>query len=220
MTLDRDTTLAGVPGELAAFAELLASLMPEELDRPTRCAGWRVADVAGHVVGVVVDVTEGRVEGQGTGEVNQRQAKERSGRSGAELAHELTDASRRLTPLLAALPQQAWDGPAPSDPAFTLGFAVEAIWFDAYVHGDDIRAALSAPSQRGDGLRCAVHHVAGYLEQRRYPLTLALEGIERIHVAGGGRLVTGDPLSFVLAATGRVDPAALGLDEAINVYRG
>jgi hypothetical protein len=31
--------------------------------------------------------------------------------------------------------------------------------------------------------------------------------------------VSGDPLAFVLAATGRSDPGALGLDESVNVYR-
>ena len=36
---------------------------------------------------------------------------------------------------------------------------------------------------------------------------------------GGGQRVTGDPLEFVLAATGRTDPGALGLDETVNVYR-
>ena len=34
----------------------------------------------------------------------------------------------------------------------------------------------------------------------------------------GSRRVTGDPLSFVLAATGRADPAVLGLDPTVNVY--
>jgi hypothetical protein len=30
--------------------------------------------------------------------------------------------------------------------------------------------------------------------------------------------LTGDPLPFVLAATGRSDPAALGLDPSVNIY--
>jgi hypothetical protein len=36
---------------------------------------------------------------------------------------------------------------------------------------------------------------------------------------GSGRRVTGDPHQFVLVATGRADPATLGLDESVNVYR-
>ena len=30
--------------------------------------------------------------------------------------------------------------------------------------------------------------------------------------------VTGDRLAFVLAATGRSDPVALGLDPSVNIY--
>ena len=219
MTLDRTTVLAGVPDELGAFADLVRSLPGQALRTPTRCAGWVVADVAGHVVGTVVDITEGRLEGQGTPAVTARQAKERAGHSAAELADGLAAATPALTAILDSLPEEAWGGPSPTDPRYPLGFAVEAIWFDAYLHADDIRAALGTPSRRGPGLRCAVHHVAGYLQHGGWgPATLALDGIERLQIAGGGAEITGDPLEFVLAATGRRDPVGLGLDPAVNVY--
>jgi hypothetical protein len=35
---------------------------------------------------------------------------------------------------------------------------------------------------------------------------------------GGGRLVTGDPMAFILAATGRTNPATIGQDGTVNVY--
>lgn len=220
MTLDRTTVLGGIPGELTAFADLVRPLNQQILHAPTRCAGWTVADVAGHVVGTVVDITEGRLEGQGTPTVSERQANERAGHSAQQLADELTRASSPLATILGSLPEDAWDGPSMSDPRYSLGFAVEAIWFDAYLHGDDIRAAIGAAPIRGPGLRCAVHHVAGYLHERGWgPATLALDGIERVEVgSGGGVEVTGDPFAFVLAATGRYDPARLGLDHTINVY--
>lgn len=221
MTLDRVTVLAGIPDELGAFGDLVRPLNDDRLRTPTRCAGWTVADVAGHVVGTVVDITEGRLDGQGTPPVTQRQATERVGNSAQQLADELAGATPTLTALLASLPEDGWGGPSITDPHYSLGFAVEAIWFDAWLHGDDIRAAIGAPPTQGPGLRCAVHHVAGYLEQRGWgPATLALDGIERVQVAGGGTEVTGDPLEFVLAATGRRDPADLGLDDSINVYAG
>ena len=50
-------------------------------------------------------------------------------------------------------------------------------------------------------------------------MTLLLDGLEPVHVNGGGPPVSGDPLEFVLAATGRLDPAKLGWDSTINVYR-
>jgi hypothetical protein len=39
-----------------------------------------------------------------------------------------------------------------------------------------------------------------------------------IEIEGGGPETTGDPLEFVLAATGRRIPSAIGLDVAIDVY--
>ena len=123
-----------------------------------------------------------------------------------------------MTGLLEILPAESWDGPSP-DGRFTLGFAVEAMWYDAYVHGHDIRAATGRPVDRGAGLRCAVHHLVGYLETRGWqPTTLQLDGLEPIDINGGGQVVTGDPLQFVLVATGRADAASLGLDPSVNVY--
>jgi len=219
MTLDRVTVLAGIPDELGAFGALVASLSQDGLVIPSRCVGWTVADIAGHVIGTVVDITEGRMEGLGTAEVNERQARERAGRTAQELSVELTGAGLVLSALLASLPENAWEEPSPSNPDYSLGFAVEAIWYDAYLHGDDIRDALELPSTRGAGLRCAVHHVAGYLEHQAWgAATIALDGIERIDIGGGGAPITGDPLGFVLAATGREDPSDLGLESNLNVY--
>lgn len=219
MTLDRTAVLGGIPLELGAFEDLVGSLSSNDLSTSTRCAGWTVADIAGHVIGTVVDITQGRLEGQGTAEVTQRQANERAGRTVKELTDELSNARPILSSLLTSLPEEAWPGPAPNNPDYTLGFAVEAIWYDAYLHGDDIRDAFKVSSERGEGLRCAVHHVAGYLNHQRWgPATIALDGVERIDIGGGGTEITGDPLEFVLAATGRRDPALLGLDARINVY--
>lgn len=219
MTLDRASVLAGIPDELGSFEELVGSLGADDLMTPSRCSGWTVADIAGHVIGTVVDLTHGRLEGLGTAEVTRRQAHERAGRTVKELTDELAAAAPALSALLASLPEEAWSGPAPNDPDSTLGFGVEAIWYDEYLHGDDIRDAVGLPSARGAGLRCAVHHVAGHLEHQKWgPATIALHGIERIEIGGGGREVTGDPLEFVLAATGRGDPSVLGLDHPIYVF--
>jgi uncharacterized protein (TIGR03083 family) len=219
MTLDRATLLAGIPEEYRVFGEFVGSLSEEDLRTPSRCAGWSVTDVIGHVIGTVVDVTQGRLEGQGTAAVNQRQAQERAGRTARELTDELAGAAPVLCELLGSLPEEAWEGPSPSNPDYTLNFAVEAIWYDAYLHGEDVRDALGLPSARGGGLRCAVHHVAGSLDQLHWgSATLALSGIERIGIGGGGSEITGDPLEFVLAATGCRDPSVIGLDPTINVY--
>jgi hypothetical protein len=39
-----------------------------------------------------------------------------------------------------------------------------------------------------------------------------------IDIGGGGEKITGDPLEFVLVATGRADPSPWGLDESVNIY--
>jgi uncharacterized protein (TIGR03083 family) len=221
MTLDRATVLAGIPEEHRTFGELLASLHADDLTTPSRCAGRTVADIAGHVIGTVVDLAHGRLEGLGTPEALRRQADERAGLTPKELADELAVAGPALVALLASLPKDAWARPAASNADQTLGFGIEAIWYDAYLHGDDIRDALGLSSVRGDGLDCAVHHVAGHLEHQKWgPATMALDGMERIEIGGGGPEITGDPLEFVLAATGRRDPSVHGFDPTINVADG
>jgi uncharacterized protein (TIGR03083 family) len=218
MSLDRTTVLAGIPDELDDFGRLLVSLRAHDLTTPSRYAGRTVADIASHVIGTAVDITQGRLDSQGTQEAIRRQADERAGRTPKELADELAIAGPQLSALLASLQEEAWAGPAPRNPVHTLGFGIEAIWYDAYLHGDDIRDALGLSSARGDGLRCAVHHVAGSLQYKHWgPATIALEGIERIEIGGGGREITGDPLEFVLAATGRRDPSVHGFDHTISL---
>jgi hypothetical protein len=102
----------------------------------------------------------------------------------------------------------------------TLGQAMAAMWVGTYIHAEDIRAAIGRPSDRGPGLGASVLHIADLLTMRGWgPAVLALDGIEETAVGDGGtRLITGDPLGFVLAATGRADPAVFGLDGTANIY--
>jgi len=90
-----------------------------------------------------------------------------------------------------------------------------------YVRAEDIRDALGREPARGPGLRAAVSHLADLLSREGWgPATLALDDLDELPVSGGGGTrVTGDPLTFVLVSTGRADPALLGLDETVNVYR-
>jgi uncharacterized protein (TIGR03083 family) len=217
--LDRTEISAGFVAELDNFGELVRSLEPADLDAPTRCTGWTVRDVAGHMVGQVTDVVNGRLEGLGTPEVTEREAKERSGRSADELADELAEGRAGVAALAEQLDDAAWNAPVGTDFDGTLGDGVLALWFDGYLHADDIRAALAMPSARGEGVGASVHHVADALEAKPWgPATLALDGVDVIDIRGGGDKVTGDPLEFVLVGTGRADPSALGLDESVNIY--
>ncbi len=96
---------------------------------------------------------------------------------------------------------------------------MEALWYDTYLHGDDVRAAARPALVAGIGTAASVHHVAHELDKLGWgPATLAFDGIEEVAVGAGGAKHTGDALEFVLVATGRADPDALGPDAPLDIY--
>lgn len=219
MPLPKEQVTTGLVNELTAFGELVGSLNDQELATPSRCAEWTVGDVAGHVIGTMSDIVGGRLEGLGTPEVTTRQVEERRGRTGPELAEELEQSVKVAKDLLAGFDDAAWTAPSPGGYEGSLGDGIEALWYDAFVHNEDIRAALGRPATRTEGLKAAVSHVAFELGKRNWgPATLALTGMPEFKVGDGGRRIEGDPYEFVLAATGRTDPAPLGLDATVNIY--
>jgi uncharacterized protein (TIGR03083 family) len=220
VSLPRTEVTSGLVKELGNFAELIRTLDAADWATPTRCTGWSVGDVAAHVTGTLADITNGRLDGLGTPEVTEREVLERRGRTAAEVADELEQVTKLAADILGGFDDEAWASPAPAGLLMTLGQGVESLWYDAYLHGDDIRAALGRPSVGGDGVRASVSHVADMLSQQEWgPATLALDGTGEFPVSGGGPRITGAPLPFVLAATGRGDPRPLGLDESVNIYR-
>src|SRR4051812_42552716 len=101
MPLTRDEISAGIIEELNTFQALVASLSDEDLATPTRCDGWTIGDVAAHLIGTIVDIVEGRLDGLGSPEVTAREVAERAGRTAAELADELAGATKGAGDLLA-----------------------------------------------------------------------------------------------------------------------
>ncbi|MDQ1445267.1 MAG: hypothetical protein QOI20_1731 [Acidimicrobiaceae bacterium] len=221
MALPREEVVQGTAEGLAQFEELLRSLDDEAWQKPTRCEGWTVADVAAHVVGTMTMITNGQLQELTDPDHVNRQTAERKGRTPAQLADELRDAAKLGNDLVGSFDDAAWGGPPPLEIPGTLGQAVEAIWYDTYVHTEDINAATGRAPERGPGLKVAVSHVTDVLDQQGWgPATFAFDGLPEIAIGGGGgKRVTGDPLTFVLVATGREDPSVLGLDETVNIYR-
>jgi uncharacterized protein (TIGR03083 family) len=225
MALPRTDVTTGLLEELETFKGLIQSLTPEEWAKASRCAGWTVGDVAAHVVGGMADVAALRLEGLGTPEVTDRQVRERRGREPGQIADELSGTIKATAQLLSAFDDTAWAGPSPGGFDMTLGEGVEALWHDAWLHGEDIRTAVGRPSDRGDGLKASISHIADVLTREGWgPATLALDGLPEFPISGGvnghrGSRFTGDPLDFVLAATGRAHPATAGLDESANIYK-
>jgi uncharacterized protein (TIGR03083 family) len=219
MTLPRDEVVPGLLAELGDLEALVRSLDPAELRQPSRCIGWTAGDVAAHVIGQLTDITAGRFDGLGTAEVTARQVDERRGNGPAELADELAASRKLAEDILATFDEAAWSGPSPAGTG-TLGDGVESLWFDACLHADDIRDATGRAPELGAGAKASISHIAFMLTEQGYrPVTLAFAGYGEYPVAGGGPTIDGDVMQFVLVATGRADPASMGLDEAVNIYR-
>jgi len=215
MGLGREEAIAGLQAEYEAFGALVRSLDAQQWAQPSRCDGWTVGDVARHVVGTATDVANG-VVGTHTPE---EEVAEREGRTATEIADELDTALVTLRNLASVINDDVWNGPSPV-PDLTMRQGVLTLVYDLYVHGDDIRTALAmAPAGAGVGLDASVEYLAEQLDERGWgPATLALDGVEKADIGGGGDPITGDPMRFVLVACGRSDASTLGLDEAVNIY--
>jgi uncharacterized protein (TIGR03083 family) len=203
MALPRDQVSEGLLTELDRFEQLIRPLTDDEWETPSRCEGWTVGDVARHVVGGMADVAAGRLDDLGTPEVTAREVAQRAGRSPAELADECAEVRKAAAGLLPMFDDDAWAGPSPGGYEGTLGDGVEALWYDAWLHGDDIRAALGRPSEPdpNGSLAGGVSHIAFELRKR-----------------GHSGDVVGDPFTWVLVATGRLDPSVIGEGAPANVY--
>jgi uncharacterized protein (TIGR03083 family) len=212
--LPRPYVAAGALKEYEAFATLVDSLSDSDWRTPSRCVGFEVRDVAGHVIGLAEDVAAGK-PGSRNAETEAASVRDDTP---AQAAARLRAALVPIAALAEAADDEMWNGPS-GVPDLTLGEGVLTLWFDTYVHADDIRAAIDRGSERGDGLHGSVAYLAAELTKRGWgPATLALEGVPRYDVGAGGRGVTGDPLQFVLVATGRADASTLALDPTVNIY--
>jgi uncharacterized protein (TIGR03083 family) len=216
----REEILQAFQERLTRFSALVRPLTPEQMDTPSRCQGWTVGDVAAHYIGSIAEIAAGQVEGQGTPAVTKRQVEDRKGRTGAQLADELDSVMVSMPALLEAFGEDAWDAPLAGYDG-TLGHGVEALLYDGAVHADDIDDALELGHHPTHAeLVAAVSHVASHLEIAAWgPATLALDGVPEVRIGGGGQRITGNPGAFVLAATGRGNPADFGLDDTVNIYR-
>jgi uncharacterized protein (TIGR03083 family) len=211
-----NTELAsGIVAGYEDFAELIEGLDADAWHSPTRCTDWEVRDVASHVAGLAADAVAG-VPGSRTPDEHAASLRDHSP---SDLAAQLRASLDIFRSFVGALDDAAWNGPS-GVPDMTLARGVLGLWFDTYVHADDVRAALDFPEDRGSGLAASVIALAHFLTSSGWgPATLALEGMDEVDIGAGGPKVTGDPYQFVLVGSGRADPATLGLDPTVNIYR-
>ena len=123
--------------------------------------------------------------------------------------------SATLRALLDAIDDDMWNGPS-GVPDLTLGEGVLTLWYDTYVHADDIRAAVGQESDRGAGLDATIAYLAAQLTADGWgPATLALDGVGRHEVGGGGPEITGD----AAAVRARGDRPCRRLDHGARTER-
>ncbi len=214
ITLSREHVSAGCLAEYEGLAALIESFDDKEWNAAARCGTWQARDVAGHVIGLVEDTAAG-VPGTRTSE---EEAAALRHESPAGAAARLRAATATLRSLLDVIDDDAWNGPS-GLPDLTLGDGVLTLWYDTYVHGDDIRDAVGRESERGDGLDAAIAYLAARLTEKGWgPATLALDGVGRYEVGDGGPEITGDAMQFALVATGRADAASIGLTPDVSIY--
>lgn len=197
-----------------SLAHLIEGLDDSAWSTPTRCPGWEVRDVAGHVAGLASDALSGVVETRTADE----QAAALRDHTPAEIAAQLRTSGETFRAFFEAIDDAVWDGPS-GVPDMTLAHGIQVLGNDAYVHEDDIRAALDLPANRGTALVGSVAYLARMLALKGWgPATLALDGLPEHDIGAAGPKVTGDPHQFVVVACGRADAATLGLDPAVNIY--
>jgi uncharacterized protein (TIGR03083 family) len=204
----------GMLSAYEGFAQLLGDLSDTAWRTPTRCEGWEVRDVAAHVVGLAHDSATG-VPGSRTPE---EQVAALHDCERGELAGQLLTTVASLRALVDVLDDAAWNGPSGVE-GLTLARGVQSLWWDTYVHQDDVHAALGLEPDRGTGLAAGVDYLAYQLDHLGWgPATLALDGLPVIDIGAGGEKITGDPHAFVLVASGRAEASTLGLDPSVNIY--
>ena len=173
MGLEREEAIGGLLAEYESFGELVRSLDEEQWQTPTRCEGWAVGDVARHVVGTATDVAAG----QAGSHTPEEEVAARQGQTPAQSADELEAALGTLRGLAQIIDANAWKGPSPV-PDLTMRQGILVLFYDVFVHGDDIRSALGLPATVGLGVEASVEYLAEQLETREWgPATLALDGM-------------------------------------------
>lgn len=212
---NRAQTMSELLAQYELFAALVAPLDSRGWTFSTRCAGWQVRDVAAHVVGQAVDVVSGAV-GTRTADEQATALRDHPPRV---LAEQLRGANEALRALASGLGDAAWSAPSPVR-GLTLGQGIHALAHDAYVHADDIRAALDRPLDPGPGLYASLDFLLGALERDHLAATDPRIAKLLPITADEFTAATGiETREFVLAATGRLDPARLELPNCINIYR-
>lgn len=141
--LDLPTAHRATLRELDAFADRLAAASNPDWDRPTRCAGWAVRDLAAHMVGVAAVQAEALARSRrGDQEPPAIAAPDRNADRAAILA-DLGAARTGMDAAFAALTPADLGNPCPLPFATIPGvLAIQLVAAEAGIHGNDLAWAL------------------------------------------------------------------------------
>lgn len=169
-----------------AGPEAAATVVPATPD-------WTVKDVVAHLVGILADVRDGNLSGQGTDDWTARQVNDRRDRDLSAVLDEWTELAGVLEPTIPDFP------PAMVAPLIT----------DAYTHEQDVRGALGTPGARDDvagvvALDMYLARLGDRLSDRGLALRVVTGGGDRVLGAGDPTAtVRGEAFDLLRAATGR-----------------
>lgn len=173
------------------LTELVSEIAEPAAVPVAACPGWSVHDVVSHLVGVIEDVTAGRLTGPPTDDQTAEQVGRRAGRPTGQVLEEW----RRLAPALEELLAEVPVWPAA---------------LDALSHEHDVRAAVGRSGARdAPGVIAGAHRLIKALDPPA-PMVVHLDG-RTIRIGEDGR--TGE-------AGGRITDGALELDTtAFEAFR-
>ena len=180
-----------------AVADLLETLTPQEWERPSLCAGWRVRDVAGHLSLVPTITTWDMVRAAPRGRFNPHHVN-------TLLARQYADRPTR------AIVERIREHAGERRTARVLD--VRDSLFDVVVHSQDIAMPL------GRTLEVPVHSARAGLDRvwemgwpfraKRRLSGLRLSATDADWTVGDGPAVEGTALALLLLLTGRTEAAA------------
>lgn len=212
---DRDEVTSIVVGEFQRFGAFVEGLSGEDLDVTTRCDGWTVRGVIGHLTGTVVDILAGTI-GHRPPDV---QAEAYGSWTVPQFTAALEAATESLEVHLRSLPDAVWNGPVQGVTGQVFATGVLTLAHELCVHTDDIDAALGRSSVEDRLWEISVRWLATEFTRLEYePVTVELRGLPRFDINGGGPVVATDPANFVRVATGRMESSAAGIDLDLNIY--
>ncbi len=161
--LDKDDVLAGLFGTWDSLDELLSGLSEQQWQTPTPLPGWCVHDVVAHMIG-----TESSLQGlsapeadidlstlehvrNGVGAANEAWVRHLRSESGDALLQRFRAITTQRRELLRAMSVEDWNTPTPTPVGLeSYGRFMRVRLFDCWMHEQDIRDGVGAPSPDAD----------------------------------------------------------------------